>query len=238
MGECTGSICIAYGLQSCQCKRRPHDPVTKACELCCRLPGDDSTCKSSFEWNHPPYDVPNLFAKPGTPCDNYNGYCDVFQKCREVDPSGPLATLRKLLLSTETIISLRRWIFDNWWGVLLLGLSVLVFLCVVVKFFGRKTDPVKSVAGSGSGANTVPVACNPVVQPVVAASGGGGPFRSSQAATKAVMASNTPGIVSTALGAHSAPATATTSNFVKTTLSLHPHPAARSYLSHAGNGWV
>nr|XP_037279237.1 LOW QUALITY PROTEIN: disintegrin and metalloproteinase domain-containing protein 10-like [Rhipicephalus microplus] len=237
MGECTGSICIAYGLQSCQCKRRPHDPVTKACELCCRLPGDDSTCKSSFEWNHPPYDVPNLFAKPGTPCDNYNGYCDVFQKCREVDPSGPLATLRKLLLSTETIISLRRWIFDNWWGVLLLGLSVLVFLCVVVKFFGRKTDPVKSVAGSGSGSSAVPVACNPVVQPVVAASGGGGgPFRSSQAATKAVLASSAPGIVSTALGAHSAPATATTSNFVKTTLSLHP--AARSYLSHAGNGWV
>ncbi|KAH8022627.1 hypothetical protein HPB51_000927 [Rhipicephalus microplus] len=192
---------------------------------------------SSFEWNHPPYDVPNLFAKPGTPCDNYNGYCDVFQKCREVDPSGPLATLRKLLLSTETIISLRRWIFDNWWGVLLLGLSVLVFLCVVVKFFGRKTDPVKSVAGSGSGSSAVPVACNPVVQPVVAASGGGGgPFRSSQAATKAVLASSAPGIVSTALGAHSAPATATTSNFVKTTLSLHP--AARSYLSHAGNGWV
>ncbi|KAH6931121.1 hypothetical protein HPB50_022245 [Hyalomma asiaticum] len=239
--ECTGSICIAYGLQSCQCKRRPRDPVTKACELCCRLPGDDSTCKSSFEWNHPPYDVPNLFAKPGTPCDNYNGYCDVFQKCREVDPSGPLATLRKLLLSTESMVSLRRWISDNWWGVLLLGLSVLVFLCVVVKFFGRKTDPVKSVAGSGSGASTVPVTCNPVVQPVVAASSGGaGPFRSSasQATAKVVMASSTPGIVSTALGAHSAPATATTSNFVKTTLSLHPHPAARSYLNHAGNGWV
>ncbi|XP_037573303.1 disintegrin and metalloproteinase domain-containing protein 10 [Dermacentor silvarum] len=244
MGECTGSICIAYGLQSCQCKRRPRDPVTKACELCCRLPGDDSTCKSSFEWNHPPYDVPNLFAKPGTPCDNYNGYCDVFQKCREVDPSGPLATLRKLLLSTETIVSLRRWVSDNWWGVLLLGLSVLVFLCVVVKFFGRKTDPVKSVAGSDSGTSPVPVTCNPVVQPVVAASAGGvlggGPYRLSvnQAAAKAVMASNMPGIVSTALGAHSAPATATTSNFVKTTLSLHPHPAARSYLSHAGNGWV
>lgn len=116
--------------------------------------------------------------------------------------------------------------------------------CVVVKFFGRKTDPVKSVAGSDSGTSPVPVTCNPVVQPVVAASAGGvlggGPYRSSvnQAAAKAVMASNMPGIVSTALGAHSAPATATTSNFVKTTLSLHPHPAARSYLSHAGNGWV
>ncbi|XP_077562411.1 disintegrin and metalloproteinase domain-containing protein 10-like [Haemaphysalis longicornis] len=234
MGECTGSICIAYGLQSCQCKRRPRDPVTKACELCCRLPGDDSTCKSSFEWNHPPYDVPNLFAKPGTPCDNYNGYCDVFQKCREVDPSGPLATLRKLLLSTESMVSLRRWIFENWWGVLILGLSVLVFLCVVVKFFGRKTDTVKSVPGSNGGGSSAVPACNPVVQAMP--SSGGAPFRSStnHAVAKAVIASN-PGIVS-ALGHPVQVPPTTTSNFVKTTLSLHP--PSRSYLSHAGNGWV
>ena len=39
---------------------------------------------SSFEWNLPPYDVPNLMAKPGMPCNNYRGYCDVFKKCREV----------------------------------------------------------------------------------------------------------------------------------------------------------
>ncbi|CAL1285220.1 unnamed protein product [Larinioides sclopetarius] len=84
MGECTGSICVAYGLESCQCRRGPNDPPTKACELCCKLPGDDYSCKSSFEWNSSPYDVPDLYAKPGTPCDNYNGYCDVFQKCREV----------------------------------------------------------------------------------------------------------------------------------------------------------
>lgn len=217
MGECTGSICIAYGLQSCQCKRRPRDPVTKACELCCRLPGDDSTCKSSFEWNHPPYDVPDLYAKPGTPCDNYNGYCDVFQKCREVDPYGPLATLRKLLLSTESMVSLRRWVLDNWWGVLLLGLTVLVFLCVVVKFFGRKTETAKLVAGQ--------TPCGP-------GPGNSVPYRSStnQAMAKAVIASN-PGIVSAlAHGTQSG----TASNFVKTTLSL----PARSYLNHAGTGWV
>ena len=42
--ECTGSICIAYGLQSCQCLQGPNDPPTKACELCCKLPGDDQPC--------------------------------------------------------------------------------------------------------------------------------------------------------------------------------------------------
>ncbi|XP_064471888.1 disintegrin and metalloproteinase domain-containing protein 10-like [Ornithodoros turicata] len=220
MGECTGSICIAYGLQSCQCKRRPRDPVTKACELCCRLPGDDSTCKSSFEWNHPPYDVPDLYAKPGTPCDNYNGYCDVFQKCREVDPSGPLATLRKLLLSTETIVSLRRWVFDNWWGVLLLMVTALIFLLVVVKFFGRQTETPKTLP-EPEPLPPVPVA----------------PYRSNSnhAVAKAVIASN-PGIVS-ALG----PQPGTTSHFVKTTLSFAP--PSRTYLSTGvgnpgGKGWV
>lgn len=73
MGECTGSICLAYGLESCQCIPNVDDPTTKACELCCKLPGEDSPCKSSFEWNEVPYDVPDMFAKPGTPCNDYNG---------------------------------------------------------------------------------------------------------------------------------------------------------------------
>lgn len=40
--------------------------------------------RSSFEWNLPPYDIPDMYAKAGTPCNNYKGYCDVFKKCREV----------------------------------------------------------------------------------------------------------------------------------------------------------
>lgn len=42
--ECTGSICLAYGLESCQCIPGPTDPPTKACELCCRLPGENQPC--------------------------------------------------------------------------------------------------------------------------------------------------------------------------------------------------
>lgn len=73
MGECTGSICLAYGLESCQCISTEDDPKTKACELCCRLPGEGNPCKSSFIWNELPYDVPDMYAKPGTPCNDYNG---------------------------------------------------------------------------------------------------------------------------------------------------------------------
>ena len=38
----------------------------------------------SLQLNEMPFDVPDMYAKPGTPCNDYKGYCDVFQKCREV----------------------------------------------------------------------------------------------------------------------------------------------------------
>ncbi|BES95614.1 Disintegrin [Nesidiocoris tenuis] len=140
MGECTGSICLAYGLESCQCIPGPNDPPTKACELCCKLPGEHSECKSSFLWNNIPYDIPDMFSKPGTPCNDYNGYCDVFQKCREVDPSGPLATLRKLLLSEQSIASFKRWVMDRWYYALLIVCSVILILVLSTRWFGKTTD--------------------------------------------------------------------------------------------------
>ena len=138
MGECTGSICIAYGLESCQCKRRFDEPDTKLCELCCRFPGDDATCKSSFEWNTAPLDVPDLYSKPGTPCNNYNGYCDIFQQCREVDPSGPLATLRRFLLSNESMASLKRWLNEQWICVIILCIMALLIVFLLVKVFEKR----------------------------------------------------------------------------------------------------
>ncbi|XP_018015066.1 uncharacterized protein LOC108671972 [Hyalella azteca] len=137
-GECTGSICLAYGLESCQCHRSAGDPDTKSCELCCKLPGEDQPCLSSFDWNVYPYNIPDMYAKAGTPCDDYKGYCDVFKKCREVDPSGPLATLRKLLLSDESLASLQEWLQQHWWAVTLLLLAVLVLLLVIVRVFGKQ----------------------------------------------------------------------------------------------------
>ena len=71
-------------MESCQCTQGPDDADTKPCELCCKEPGEDKPCLSSFELNEPPFDMPDMVSKPGTPCNNYQGYCDVFQKCREV----------------------------------------------------------------------------------------------------------------------------------------------------------
>ncbi|KAJ8917205.1 hypothetical protein NQ315_012697 [Exocentrus adspersus] len=140
MGECTGSICLAYGLESCQCIPSNDDPKTKACELCCKQPGDNQPCKSSFEWNDRPYDIPDMYAKPGTPCNNYIGYCDVFQVCREVDPSGPLATLRKLLLSDESIASFKRWIVEYWYAVAALIMMLVALLILSTKYLGKRQN--------------------------------------------------------------------------------------------------
>ncbi|KAL7640869.1 UNVERIFIED_CONTAM: hypothetical protein RMT77_008006 [Armadillidium vulgare] len=137
-GECTGSICIAYGLDSCQCEREPGDPDTKSCELCCKLPGEDQPCLSSFDWNVPPFNIPDMYAKPGTPCDNYKGYCDVFQKCREVDPSGPLATLRKILLSNESLANLHRWLVDYWYALFFVIVALCIVLMAITRLFGRQ----------------------------------------------------------------------------------------------------
>lgn len=93
--------------------------------------------RSSFEWNAVPYDVPDLYAKPGTPCDNYNGYCDAFQSCREVDPSGPLATLRRLLLSNESMASLKRWFNDQWFYVAILALVILLVVVSLDRTLSR-----------------------------------------------------------------------------------------------------
>lgn len=57
-----------------------------------------------------------------------NSYCDVFQKCRDVDPSGPLATLRRLLLSEESIESFKKWVISNWFAVVFVIIAVIILL--------------------------------------------------------------------------------------------------------------
>ncbi|XP_057330460.1 disintegrin and metalloproteinase domain-containing protein 10-like [Microplitis mediator] len=140
MGECTGSICLAYGLESCQCVAQANDPPTKSCELCCKLPGENKLCISSFEWNTPPYEIPDMMSKPGTPCNDYNGYCDIFQRCREVDPTGPLATLRRLLLSDASLERFHRWMTDRWYTVAFSIIIIMTGLVIMTRLLSKQSD--------------------------------------------------------------------------------------------------
>ena len=39
-----------------------------------------------------------MYSKPGTACNDYTGYCDVFQKCREVRDKIKIWSWRGLLV--------------------------------------------------------------------------------------------------------------------------------------------
>lgn len=92
---------------------------------------------------------PGLILHPGSPCNNYKGYCDIFRKCRSVDANGPLARLKNLLFDKRTIETLTQWaqvchfdfsnyisllfLKDNWWAVGVGGLIFLVMMALFVK---------------------------------------------------------------------------------------------------------
>uniref|UniRef100_A0A8R1IBL5 ADAM10 cysteine-rich domain-containing protein n=1 Tax=Caenorhabditis japonica TaxID=281687 RepID=A0A8R1IBL5_CAEJA len=76
---------------------------------------------------------PGLILHPGSPCNNYKGYCDIFRKCRSVDANGPLARLKNLLFDKRTIETLTQWAQDNWWAVGVGGFIFLVMMALFVK---------------------------------------------------------------------------------------------------------
>lgn len=69
----------------------------------------------------------------GAPCDNFRGYCDVFQKCRAVNEDGPLARLKNLLFNQQTFNEIRDWITVYWWAVLLMGIGLVILMGLFIK---------------------------------------------------------------------------------------------------------
>lgn len=65
---------------------------------------------------------------PSAACDNFNGYCDVFLKCRKVDADGPLNRLRKKFFSKEAIMGYIAWIKKYWWACVLIGVGLIILM--------------------------------------------------------------------------------------------------------------
>ena len=75
----------------------------------------------------------------GSPCNNYVGYCDFLNKCRNVDAEGPLARLKKLFFSGESIDNIVDWMKTYWWACVLIGLGMVLFMA------GKLTQRVRIV---------------------------------------------------------------------------------------------
>lgn len=74
----------------------------------------------------------NLKQFPGAPCNDFNGYCDVFLKCRAVDADGPLSRLKNKFFSKEAIKGYLDWIKEYWWAVVLMGVGLILLMAGTV----------------------------------------------------------------------------------------------------------
>ncbi|XP_075748089.1 disintegrin and metalloproteinase domain-containing protein 10-like [Rhipicephalus microplus] len=102
-GECQGSVCEKYGLLECfrkaeglsiseQCLLTCQAPGSKECEVACAFPIMASHCGAKLQ--------------PGSPCNDMRGYCDIFHKCRHVEPRGFLTRLQGFFLGGHSVDTL------------------------------------------------------------------------------------------------------------------------------------
>ena len=119
-GECRGSACDFYPgiLEPCNCKvdseTATEEEMKQHCHVCCQSVGKPETCKSTGElfqyFKDDSGKNRTIYRQPGSPCDDYKGYCDVFSKCRSVDADGPLAKLKKALFNPVLYSNIKEWI--------------------------------------------------------------------------------------------------------------------------------
>uniref|UniRef100_A0AAQ5ZKB0 Disintegrin and metalloproteinase domain-containing protein 10 n=1 Tax=Amphiprion ocellaris TaxID=80972 RepID=A0AAQ5ZKB0_AMPOC len=134
-GVCSGSICEKYGLEVCTCASQDgKDEAAELCHVCCMEKSDPSTCSStgSEKWARF-FNKKTTTLQPGSPCNDFKGYCDVFMRCRLVDADGPLARLKKAIFNAELYENIAEWIVAHWWAVLLMGIALIMLMAGFIK---------------------------------------------------------------------------------------------------------
>jgi len=146
-GDCKGSICLKYGMEQCFLSSKDKSVrynTRDLCELACQEPGRNGTCRSTSKWAESGEAAnrnltKGLSLRAGAPCDNFQGYCDVFLKCRQVDAEGPLVRLKNLLLNQDTLLTIAQWVTTYWYGVLLMGIGFVITMALFIKCFAAHT---------------------------------------------------------------------------------------------------
>lgn len=107
-GSCSGSICQKYDMEECFLTFKSGAKPDEMCEVACRINKDSKYCNRTSDL--PGMDnIKGLKLRPGSPCNDFQGYCDVFQRCRAVDAEGPLARLKNLLWNHRTLLTIKQW---------------------------------------------------------------------------------------------------------------------------------
>ncbi|XP_058452877.1 disintegrin and metalloproteinase domain-containing protein 10 isoform X2 [Malaya genurostris] len=135
-GDCSGSICLLWNMTECFLTSHiiPNIDKRKLCELACQNGNDTNTCRSTSEFAHL-YGLPDggISLRPGSPCDNFQGYCDVFLKCRAIDAEGPLVRLKNMLFNRQTLQTVAQWVTENWYMVCLFSILFVIFMGMFIK---------------------------------------------------------------------------------------------------------
>ncbi|KAJ8249170.1 hypothetical protein GJAV_G00231920 [Gymnothorax javanicus] len=133
-GGCSGSICEKYHLEVCTCASVDGKDETELCHVCCQERMMPNTCSStgSDKWSQY-FSRKVITLQPGSPCNDFKGYCDVFMKCRLVDADGPLARLKKAIFNPELYENIAEWIVAHWWAVLLMGIALIMLMAGFIK---------------------------------------------------------------------------------------------------------
>ncbi|KAG9489425.1 hypothetical protein GDO78_005414 [Eleutherodactylus coqui] len=133
-GQCAGSICEKYGLEECTCASSDGKDDKELCHVCCMERLKPHTCAStgSEEWKSH-FRGKTITLQPGSPCNEFKGYCDVFMRCRLVDADGPLARLKKAIFNPELYENIAEWIVAHWWAVLLMGIALIMLMAGFIK---------------------------------------------------------------------------------------------------------
>ncbi|XP_047436035.1 disintegrin and metalloproteinase domain-containing protein 10 [Mugil cephalus] len=134
-GACSGSICEKYNLEVCTCaSENDKNEAAELCHVCCMEKTKPNTCSStgSAKWTTF-FNNTVITLQPGSPCNDFKGYCDVFMRCRLVDADGPLARLKKAIFNPQFYETIAEWIVHHWWAVLLMGIALIMLMAGFIK---------------------------------------------------------------------------------------------------------
>ncbi|XP_062609681.1 disintegrin and metalloproteinase domain-containing protein 10-like isoform X2 [Saccostrea cucullata] len=110
------------------------------CYLACKLDGND-TCYVSDDseiteaLSKVVEDVKRL-NKHTSPILVASGLGDVFHRCGGVDNEGPLERLKNLIFGEETLTTIKNWIIEHCWGVMLIVVGFVVLFILQEYWWG------------------------------------------------------------------------------------------------------
>ena len=104
--------------------------------MCCMLEG---TCESTITLANDNQTARGLLPdgmgevlKVGFPCNNFNGYCDFFNRCQQIDTEGALRRITSAFINSETFQTIVSFFMEYWWAPIVILVVVLIVMFLLV----------------------------------------------------------------------------------------------------------